>query len=153
MRTSLVRSAPLLNVKRSESGMVSDPVTVGPDATLAELEREGWRVAPSAKAVQLTMNRDGIRDFAALIGVGNLGHALAGYDGFASRGFRICALLDSDFSRVGEVIHGMTVQHIDDLDAVAADHHISIGVIATPASGWSGCADRASVSAAVRSPV
>jgi phosphoribosylglycinamide formyltransferase 2 len=33
--------------------------------TLAELEAEGWRVAPSAKAVQLTMNRDGIRDFAA----------------------------------------------------------------------------------------
>ena len=33
-------------------------------ATLAELESEGWRVAPSAKAVQLTMNRDGIREFA-----------------------------------------------------------------------------------------
>jgi phosphoribosylglycinamide formyltransferase 2 len=33
--------------------------------TLAELEAEGWHVAPSAKAVQLTMNRDGIRDFAA----------------------------------------------------------------------------------------
>jgi phosphoribosylglycinamide formyltransferase 2 len=33
--------------------------------TLAELESEGWRVVPSAKAVQLTMNRDGIRDFAA----------------------------------------------------------------------------------------
>ena len=34
-------------------------------ATLAELEAEGWNVVPSAKAVQLTMNRDGIRDFAA----------------------------------------------------------------------------------------
>jgi phosphoribosylglycinamide formyltransferase 2 len=34
-------------------------------ATLADLESEGWRVAPSAKAVQLTMNRDGIREFAA----------------------------------------------------------------------------------------
>ena len=34
-------------------------------AMLAELEREGWHVVPSAKAVQLTMNRDGIRDFAA----------------------------------------------------------------------------------------
>jgi phosphoribosylglycinamide formyltransferase 2 len=34
-------------------------------ATLAALEAEGWRVAPSAKAVQLTMNRDGIRDLAA----------------------------------------------------------------------------------------
>lgn len=33
--------------------------------TLAELEKEGWRVAPSAKAVRLTMNRDGIREFAA----------------------------------------------------------------------------------------
>jgi phosphoribosylglycinamide formyltransferase 2 len=33
--------------------------------TLATLEQEGWHVAPSAKAVQLTMNRDGIRDFAA----------------------------------------------------------------------------------------
>jgi phosphoribosylglycinamide formyltransferase 2 len=33
--------------------------------TLADLEKEGWRVAPSAKAVQLTMNRDGIREFAA----------------------------------------------------------------------------------------
>ena len=34
-------------------------------ATLAELEAEGWRIVPSANAVQLTMNRDGIRDFAA----------------------------------------------------------------------------------------
>jgi phosphoribosylglycinamide formyltransferase 2 len=34
-------------------------------ATLAALEKEGWRVAPSARAVQLTMNRDGIREFAA----------------------------------------------------------------------------------------
>jgi phosphoribosylglycinamide formyltransferase 2 len=34
-------------------------------ATLAVLEGEGWRVVPSARAAQLTMNRDGIRDFAA----------------------------------------------------------------------------------------
>jgi phosphoribosylglycinamide formyltransferase 2 len=34
-------------------------------AILADLEQEGWHVVPSAKAVQLTMNRDGIRDFAA----------------------------------------------------------------------------------------
>src|SRR6476469_6280832 len=34
-------------------------------ATVAQLEGEGWKIAPSARAVQLTMNRDGIRDFAA----------------------------------------------------------------------------------------
>ena len=36
-----------------------------------------------------------------LVGVGNLGHALAGYGGFASRGFRVAALLDADPRRVG----------------------------------------------------
>ena len=51
----------------------------------------------------------------ALVGVGNLGHALAGYDGFASRGFRIAALLDADPSRVGEEINGLVVRHIDEL--------------------------------------
>jgi phosphoribosylglycinamide formyltransferase 2 len=34
-------------------------------ATLAALESEGWHVVPSANAAQLTMNRDGIRRFAA----------------------------------------------------------------------------------------
>jgi len=32
---------------------------------LAAVEAEGWRVAPTARAVSLTMNRDGIREFAA----------------------------------------------------------------------------------------
>ena len=50
-------------------------------ATLAELEKEGWRVAPSAKAVQLTMNRDGIREFAA----GKLGLVTSRYKFAESR--------------------------------------------------------------------
>ena len=54
----------------------------------------------------------------ALVGVGNLGHALAGYAGFTSRGFRFAALLDADRSRVGERINGLPVHHIDDLDTV-----------------------------------
>ncbi|MGH3495490.1 MAG: redox-sensing transcriptional repressor Rex, partial [Sciscionella sp.] len=37
-----------------------------------------------------------------IIGIGNLGHALANYTGFMSRGFRIAALLDIDPTRVGE---------------------------------------------------
>ena len=34
-------------------------------AMLETLEQEGWKVAPSARAVQLTMNRDGFREYAA----------------------------------------------------------------------------------------
>ena len=78
----------------------------------------------------------------ALVGVGNLGHALAGYGGFASRGFRIAALLDSDTSRVGEKINGLTVYHIDDLDMIVAEQHINIAVIATPARAAQLVADK-----------
>jgi redox-sensing transcriptional repressor len=77
----------------------------------------------------------------ALVGVGNLGHALAGYDGFASRGFQVAALFDADPHRVGEEIHGMTVRHIDELPDVAAHDTIAIGVIATPASAAQNVAD------------
>jgi redox-sensing transcriptional repressor len=70
----------------------------------------------------------------ALVGVGNLGHALAGYAGFASRGFRIAALFDADRSRAGEAINGLVVHHVDDLAAVVAAEDIAIAVIATPAA-------------------
>ena len=56
-------------------------------AALAELEREGWRVAPSARAVQLTMNRDGIRDFAAR----DLGLVTSRYQFATNRDEALCA--------------------------------------------------------------
>src|SRR5436305_9397763 len=54
----------------------------------------------------------------ALVGVGNLGHALAGYTGFGNRGFRITALFDADPARGGEQIHRLTVRDLEDLAAV-----------------------------------
>ena len=57
-------------------------------ATLVALEAEGWRVAPSAKAAQLTMNRDGIRDFAA----GELGLTTSRYRFAESRDEAIAAV-------------------------------------------------------------
>src|SRR3954471_20144925 len=68
-----------------------------------------------------------------IVGVGNLGHALAGYGGFASRGFRIAGLVDADAARIGERVAGITVQSIAELAAVVRDGGASIGVIATPA--------------------
>jgi len=50
--------------KHKPDVIVPEIEAINTDA-LAELEKEGWRVAPSAKAVRLTMNRDGIREFAA----------------------------------------------------------------------------------------
>ncbi|MBA3304090.1 MAG: redox-sensing transcriptional repressor Rex [Acidimicrobiia bacterium] len=77
-----------------------------------------------------------------IVGIGHLGHALANYGGFTERGFPIVALVDTDPAKVGEVVHGTVVRHLDDLPAIAADHAISIGVIATPAVAAQEVADR-----------
>jgi redox-sensing transcriptional repressor len=69
----------------------------------------------------------------AIVGVGNLGHALANYRGFEERGFRIVALLDSDPAKVGERIGRLAIEHIDDLDRVVKEEQVAIGVVATPA--------------------
>lgn len=68
-----------------------------------------------------------------LVGIGNLGRALAGYDGFAARGLAVAALLDSDPTLVGQQVGGLVVRHVDELPAVLSGSDISIGVIATPA--------------------
>jgi phosphoribosylglycinamide formyltransferase 2 len=52
-------------VKAHQPDVIIPEIEAIDTAALAELEGEGWRVAPSARAVQLTMNRDGIREFAA----------------------------------------------------------------------------------------
>src|SRR6202158_366832 len=55
-----------------------------------------------------------------IVGAGNLGRALANYGGFASRGFRIAALLDCDPSVVGSVIARHTGRRPARIEAVVS---------------------------------
>ncbi|GIH64067.1 MULTISPECIES: redox-sensing transcriptional repressor Rex [Microbispora] len=78
----------------------------------------------------------------AIVGVGNLGRALANYGGFASRGFRIAGLLDADPHVVGDRIAGLVVEHADELESVIKKRGVSIVVIATPATAAQQVCDR-----------
>jgi len=78
----------------------------------------------------------------AIVGVGNLGRALANYGGFVSRGFRIAGLLDADPGVVGDRIAGLVVEHIDGLESVIQNRGVSIVVVATPAAAAQQVADR-----------
>ncbi|WP_190820547.1 redox-sensing transcriptional repressor Rex [Saccharopolyspora pogona] len=71
----------------------------------------------------------------AVVGIGNLGHALANYGGFPSRGFPVSALFDLDPDLVGVPVGGIPVDHIDDIVEVCSEREVTIGVIATPAQG------------------
>ena len=85
-----------------------------------------------------------------IVGIGNLGHALANYRGFAERGFRPAALVDADPAKVGERIGDLRVRPVEDLPSIAREHEALIGVICTPAAVAQSVAD-AMVGAGVRS--
>jgi redox-sensing transcriptional repressor len=77
-----------------------------------------------------------------LVGIGNLGSALADYAGFGSRGFEFVGLFDAAPSRVGARIGGHTVRAMDELEDVVTATEASIGVITTPAEVAQSVCDR-----------
>jgi len=80
-----------------------------------------------SRELGLTKNRP-----VAIVGLGNLGHALAAYSGFSIHGFRVVALVDRDPDVVGQEIAGMVVGSVDDLEQIVTERAVAIGVIATP---------------------
>jgi redox-sensing transcriptional repressor len=77
-----------------------------------------------------------------IVGIGNLGRALLGYRGFGEQGFRVEAAFDSDPTKVGQTIDGVPVYAIEDLENIAAQRQIKLGVIAVPAVAAQEVADR-----------
>ncbi|HEX2298858.1 MAG TPA: redox-sensing transcriptional repressor Rex, partial [Pseudonocardiaceae bacterium] len=73
------------------------------------------------------------RHRAAVVGIGNLGHALANYAGFPGRGFPVAALFDVDEDLIGISVGGRLVDHIDRIPEVCAEREVTIAVICTPA--------------------
>ncbi len=53
-----------------------------------------------------------------IVGVGNLGRALADYGGFTQRGFPVAALIDQDPEKIGTDHVGITIGGIDSLEEV-----------------------------------
>lgn len=77
-----------------------------------------------------------------IVGVGNLGQALANYGGFGQRGFPVVALVDADPAKVGLEVAGIAVRHLDELPAIADELGVAIGIIATPGGAAQDVADR-----------
>jgi redox-sensing transcriptional repressor len=78
----------------------------------------------------------------AVVGVGNLGRALAGYAGFGTRGIRVAALFDADPAQIGLRVGDLIVRTSDDLECVVQQLAINIAVIATPAGPAQQVCDR-----------
>ena len=77
-----------------------------------------------------------------IVGLGNMGKALANYGGFTERGFPVAALVDADPDKVGEHIGEHEIQPVKRLPELVAERGIAIGVIATPAAAAQDVADQ-----------
>lgn len=73
------------------------------------------------------------RDWAVVIvGMGNLGRALASYEGFAERRFQIVGLFDNDPRKTGTKVAGRVIEPMNRLRPMVKEHRASIGIITTP---------------------
>lgn len=69
----------------------------------------------------------------ALVGAGDLGHAVANYRGFTDRGFRIVAVFDNDPQKIGQKIGNEPILPFSDLPSIIAERGIKVAMIAVPA--------------------
>jgi redox-sensing transcriptional repressor len=70
----------------------------------------------------------------ALVGYGDLGHALANYAGFARKGFEIVAVFDSAPHKIGQQIAGKEVMDLSELPRVVREQNIKVAIVAVPSS-------------------
>ncbi len=77
----------------------------------------------------------------AIVGVGNLGHALVRYGGFNARGFRVVAAFDVDPRTVGQQVGGLVVEPFERLAEVVEEKGVELALLTTPASAAQAAAD------------
>jgi len=76
-----------------------------------------------------------------IVGMGNLGSALARFLGFNQGPFRVVAGVDRDPAKVGQRVDGLVIRHSDDLARAVAETGAVIGVLAVPAEAAQSCYD------------
>jgi len=76
-----------------------------------------------------------------IVGIGNLGRALANYAGFGDRGFNIVGLFDADPAKVGTKVDGLAIESLKNLERSVRSKKASIGLVTTPAAAAQETAD------------
>jgi redox-sensing transcriptional repressor len=69
-----------------------------------------------------------------IVGIGKIGSALAQYEGFQQRGFRVVGLYDSDPAKIGREVYDLPVRPIESLTEDNRERPVDIAVIAVPAA-------------------
>jgi redox-sensing transcriptional repressor len=101
----------------------------------------GYNVVFLQKQLRRILHVDQVWDV-ALIGVGDLGHALANYRGFLEQGFRLVALFDNAPTKIGRTIGSLKVQDMAELAYVVRERNLKMVILAVPAEAAQKVADQ-----------
>jgi redox-sensing transcriptional repressor len=101
----------------------------------------GYNIAFLIQQLQRILHVDRVWDV-ALIGSGDLGHAIAHYGGFIDRGFRIVSVYDNDTKKIGERVGKFIVRDTANMVKEISDQEIRVAMLAVPAAEAQGVADR-----------
>ena len=81
------------------------------------MPKSGYQVEELVRVIEHCLCWNRVQD-AVLVGVGHLGTALLGYQGFAAHGLNICAAFDLDPAVAGREVNGTKVSPMDQLEPV-----------------------------------
>jgi redox-sensing transcriptional repressor len=70
----------------------------------------------------------------ALVGMGDMGHALARYQGFTDRGFRVVMVFDNDPAKIGEQVGEFVVQDVQEMGKAIREAGIKVAMVCVPAA-------------------
>lgn len=100
----------------------------------------GYVVADLIEAIEEFLGWNNLAD-AFLVGAGNLGCALLGYEGFRNYGLNLIAAFDTNPGRVGRMVSGINVFYLDKLPDLASRMHIQLAVLTVPGEAAQETAD------------
>jgi len=113
-----------------------DPTQVRKDLAITGIRGQpkvGYRISQLLISIEEFLGWNNLTD-AFLVGVGHLGQALLGYEGFRRYGLRIVATFDSDPSKIGTTIAGCQVLPCEKITDLARRMKIRLGIITVPAT-------------------
>lgn len=94
---------------------------------------KGYSVPFLVNQLRSILHIDRVWDM-VVVGAGNLGHAIANYQGFINHGFRVAMIFDNSAERIGTSVGEITVQDIKNLISAVQRERIKVAMLTVPAS-------------------
>ncbi|MDZ7766032.1 MAG: redox-sensing transcriptional repressor Rex [Melioribacteraceae bacterium] len=128
-------------VQRISSTIIANELSLDSTQVRKDLEytgvkgkpKTGFQVEELISAIRKFLEWDTPRE-AVLVGVGNLGRAMLGYERFKNYGLNFIAAFDTDPAKVGTEIFGIKIHDIDNIPQLMKEMKIKISVLTVPAN-------------------